>query len=161
MEVHASLARRLRYEGWAQATLLGHLEAATNAPDAAWRVLDHVVGTGENWLARLEGRAPELAIWPALAPAERGRWTGELARRWERFHAAVGPDGWLETATYRNSSGVEYTTTRLDVLQHVLLHAHYHRGQVALLLRQAGIDPPWVDPIAWTRLPPGTPGGPA
>ena len=43
----------------------------------------------------------------------------------------------------RTVRGTEYTLEAL--IQHVMNHSTYHRGQVALLLRQAGHQPPATD----------------
>jgi uncharacterized damage-inducible protein DinB len=55
-------------------------------------------------------------------------------------------------AVYHNSTGAAFRTPVGDVLQHVFLHGHYHRGQAAAALREAGTTPPWTDYIAWVRL---------
>lgn len=32
-----------------------------------------------------------------------------------------------------------------ELIQHAINHSTYHRGQIALLLRQLGYEPPWTD----------------
>lgn len=56
-----------------------------------------------------------------------------------------------EPISYVNTSGVPYTTSLHDILTHVLNHATHHRGQVVVLLREAGIAPPGTDYILYTR----------
>jgi uncharacterized damage-inducible protein DinB len=60
-------------------------------------------------------------------------------------------DGLRVEALYHNSKGIEYRTPVHDVLTHVFLHSHYHRGQSAAALRALGVDPPWTDFIAFAR----------
>ena len=43
--------------------------------------------------------------------------------------------------TYRNSVGDQFTSTIEDILTHVAMHAAYHRGQIAALLRAGGDHP--------------------
>jgi len=38
-----------------------------------------------------------------------------------------------------------------DILLHVVLHGCYHRGQVAIALREAGAEPSATDFIAFVR----------
>lgn len=52
---------------------------------------------------------------------------------------------------YTNSAGVAFRSTRRDILLHVALHGCYHRGQVALALREAGAEPEPTDYIAFVR----------
>ena len=53
--------------------------------------------------------------------------------------------------TYANSKGERHANRVEDVLTHVLLHAAYHRGQVAADLRAAGAEPALTDFIHATR----------
>jgi uncharacterized damage-inducible protein DinB len=56
-----------------------------------------------------------------------------------------------------NSAGQAFTSTVEDILLHVCLHGQYHRGQVALLLREAGAAPATTDYIAFARGAPTAP----
>ena len=47
--------------------------------------------------------------------------------------------------TYINPKGQTWTYTLWSMILHLLNHQSYHRGQVATLLRQLGIQPPEVD----------------
>jgi uncharacterized damage-inducible protein DinB len=71
-----------------------------------------------------------------------------------RFEAVLDRLSGLELdgeVTYVNSAGQEFRSTRRDMLLHVALHGCYHRGQVALLLREAGAVPEPTDYIAFVR----------
>jgi uncharacterized damage-inducible protein DinB len=52
---------------------------------------------------------------------------------------------------YHNSANIAFETSVRDILQHLFMHAQYHRGKVNLLLRQAGITPASVDYIGFIR----------
>lgn len=52
---------------------------------------------------------------------------------------------------YSTSAGDGYINTVEEILHHVVNHSTYHRGQVALLLREAGIDPPVTDLVFLKR----------
>lgn len=54
--------------------------------------------------------------------------------------------------TYKNLAGTEYTNQVSDVIQHVLNHGTFHRGQLITMLRQVGITQlPATDYIAFFR----------
>jgi len=54
---------------------------------------------------------------------------------------------------YRLLNGTPGATPFWQMLQHVVNHASYHRGQVTTLLRQLGATPPEsVDLITYYRL---------
>ena len=52
---------------------------------------------------------------------------------------------------YRNSKGEFWTSTVADILSHVVLHASYHRGQIAAAIREAGGTPAYTDFIHAVR----------
>lgn len=53
--------------------------------------------------------------------------------------------------SYRNSAGASFTSTLEEILLHVALHGSYHRGQIAMILRNAGETPAPTDFIAFAR----------
>ena len=53
----------------------------------------------------------------------------------------------LKDRVTRNLKGKTYEFQIQKVLMHVLTHEFHHRGQICLLLRQAGFTPPDVDLI--------------
>lgn len=118
--------------------------------EAARIPLAHALIADRVWLLRLRGDSTDgVALWPDLdASAIRA-----LARRNAAAYALYlnDLDDVGATIDYTTSKGEVYTSTVSDVLNHVLLHASHHRGQVNAALRQAGHEPQWVDFIAWLR----------
>ena len=57
-----------------------------------------------------------------------------------------------EKVDYSNSKGVVFSNDVVDILQHLIIHGQHHRAQIALLLRQNGIEPPTTDYIFYIRL---------
>jgi uncharacterized damage-inducible protein DinB len=113
-----------------------------------------MVGAEWVWCERWHGTSPT-----ALPPAERfpdaaslrAAWA-ENERRVRAFVASLGEDGIGRACAYRSTNGTPATSTFGDMLQHVVNHASYHRGQVTTLLRQLGAPPPRsMDLIAFSR----------
>lgn len=120
----------------------------------AVREMAHVLGTEETWLARIEGRAADVAVWPDVG-------VEDLTSLLERAHASCHDylerlrEGELaREIRYTNSAGQRFTNSVADILLHVALHGQYHRGKANLLLRDSGLKPAPTDYIAWVR---GTP----
>ncbi|MGE0444493.1 MAG: DinB family protein, partial [Vicinamibacterales bacterium] len=82
-----------------------------------------------------------------------------LRRAWSELEAHVrnliaarGDDGLQAVISYRLFSGQESAQPLWQLVQHVVNHASYHRGQVTTLIRQVGGVPPKAcDLIAFYR----------
>lgn len=134
---------------WADRRLLEALRGA-EAP-VALRELAHVRGAQDIWLARIEQRAPSLAVWPELTVDELAT-VGEsidVAMR-DRLATLTEPE-LAEPVAYRNMAGESFTTPLSEILLHLMLHGHYHRGKASVALRAATGAAVGVDYILWRR----------
>jgi uncharacterized damage-inducible protein DinB len=69
------------------------------------------------------------------------------------FLESLGEAGIHKVFEYTLINGQPGATVFWQMLQHVVNHASYHRGQVTTLLRQLGATPPKsMDLIAFYRL---------
>jgi len=146
--------RWLEYDDWANREALSSLQQAgfpAGCPAKCLAWLGHVVGTQSEWLARLEGRKSELAVWPTLPLDEIAGHLDHLRSAWSRYLGALGPDGLDRAISYKNTRGESWRSRVDDVLTHVVLHGAYHRGQIASELRSAGMAPSTTDFIHAAR----------
>ena len=131
--------------------MLESLRAPNNPPAKAIELYAHVLGAEHVWLSRIHSRPPTLAVWPALSLDQ----CAEIARaNHESFDDLIGtlnPDMLVQQISYRNSAGDSYTSTLEEILLHVSLHGSYHRGQIAMMLRQSGAIPAPTDFIFFAR----------
>jgi uncharacterized damage-inducible protein DinB len=150
---NANYFRKLfEYDYWGNREALSSLGSANLAPDVPLKIFGHVIGAQRVWLSRIDGdftAAP--APWPPLTLEDCKAAVDELHGRWISLLDNLAPAQLAENVTYRNSKGVEFKTPLEDVLQHVIMHSAYHRGQVAVALRQAGGKPALTDYVAYIR----------
>jgi uncharacterized damage-inducible protein DinB len=153
------LLRLAGHLGWAEERVQAALRRAIGGPSKALDLYAHLVAAEHIWLARLTGSPPRVQVWPALTldacaelAAENYRDCVEYLQRLDVADADRG-------VAYTNSAGQSFTSTVEDILLHVCLHGAYHRGQIALLLRQGGDAPESTDYITWVRGAPGAPRG--
>jgi uncharacterized damage-inducible protein DinB len=79
-------------------------------------------------------------------------WTGHEAKM-RSFVDGLGDDGVTRVFEYTLLSGQTGASPIWQMLQHVVNHASYHRGQVTTMLRQIGAAPPKpLDMIAYYRV---------
>ncbi|SRR5690606_2856825 len=149
---HVSLRRRFAYHAWALRTLADAV-ADTERHAEVRRLLAHAVTADRVWLLRLRGEpTTDIPLWPALDADSIRALAAEQAGAYVAYLDGRTEADLNTSIAYANSKGVRYETAVCDVLDHVLLHGAYHRGQAARALRQAGDDPPWTDFIVWVRL---------
>lgn len=141
--------------------LLDHLEWADERvleslrqPDLPQRAVDlyaHVLGVEDRWLSRLEQRVPAVAVWPVLTLDECERLARDNRRAYRAYVDGLTSAQLQQTIHYVNSAGQEFDGLVEDILLHVAMHGSYHRGQVTLLVRDAGAQPAPTDYIAFVR----------
>ncbi len=157
------IATLVGYHYWARDRLLAAVEPLT--PEQFTRdlgssfasvrdTLAHLHGAEWIWLARLAGRPPARALPHdrfSDLPAVRDAWAlteAELRALVDTLDQA-GVDRILE---YRLLNGQPGASRVGDIVQHLVNHGTYHRGQVTTMLRQLGAAPPAsMDLIAFCR----------
>ena len=95
------------------------------------------------WLQRWRGESPRRVFAP-----EDFADIGAIERYWRRieyeqegFIAQLTDNRLAERLSYENLQGQRWTYALGHMMQHVVNHSSYHRGQVVTLLRQLGKAP--------------------
>jgi uncharacterized damage-inducible protein DinB len=106
------------------------------------------------WLSRWQGHSP--TAFPALDQfADAASLTAAWAALERQLRSVIDPmtdDDLQRVVDYRLMSGTEASSPMWQMIQHVVNHASYHRGQVTTMLRQAGAKPAKsMDMIAFYR----------
>lgn len=169
--VLAHHARSLAYNDWANAEVLAALRAwearvrrrpsgeqsraSIRARQAALRrarlLFAHIVAAEFLWLGRVAGEPPTMPVWPDLDLDTCEELLAQLARAWHETLRAIGARGLDRQVAYVNSKGEAWHSSTGDILSQVVVHAAYHRGQIAALVRGARLEPPLTDFIHCAR----------
>jgi uncharacterized damage-inducible protein DinB len=147
----ATLPKLIDHLEWADARALGSLRAATTPNAKARELLAHILGSTHTWLARIAERTPAIAIWPTLSDDEMERVARENVAELRKLLDGATELDFARVVAYRNSAGHPYESTVEDILLHVAMHGSYHRGQIAMLLRQSGSEPVATDYTVFIR----------
>jgi uncharacterized damage-inducible protein DinB len=113
----------------------------------------HILGAEELWLKRWHGESPTSLVSAdtfASFPEVRRRWD-DLEIELQRFLAALTEETVLRVIRHRDTRGNAYATPLWQMMQHVVNHSTYHRGQVTTMLRQLGARPVATDLITYYR----------
>ncbi len=115
--------------------------------------LRHLVTSESRLLSRLTAPTPGAPTNAAAVAS-----VAELKALWE--NTGLETARWLGTLTDRRlqepltmtaADGTTHTHTVAQVLQHLIDHGTYHRGQIVTLLRQLGVTPPSTAMIRFFR----------
>jgi uncharacterized damage-inducible protein DinB len=150
------------YHYWARDRLLEAVEPLTpeqynkdlgNSFKSIRETLVHIYAAEWAWHSRWRGVSPAALLssdpYPDV-PALRKAWTGTEANVRGFLHE-LGDDINREIE-YKLLSGAAGSSPLWQMLQHVVNHASYHRGQVTTMLRQLGAQPAKsMDMIAFYR----------
>lgn len=138
------------YDAWANREALASL-GGDGAPPRGVRLLAHIAATRHLWLDRLLAQPQRRPVWPDLPLAECGPLLASSEARWDDYLQGLGPDDLARPVAYTNTKGQPWTNPVEHILLHVPLHSHYHRGQIASLVRAAGREPAYTDFIHAVR----------
>lgn len=132
-----------------------HLRSADEFQKAI-DLMAHIIAARLMWLERFGSGEKNQPI--ELFP--RNTVLSELAARLDQMHSTWSRyfDQLTETElsrvfTYTSYEGKRFANAVEDILTQLFGHSWYHRGQIALLLRQIGAEPAATDFVFWTREP--------
>lgn len=136
------------HDAWANREFISALEKMPDPPARALELIAHIPSAQWVWLTRMRREAQPMKVWPGLSLAECRAEQAKLEDGWKNFLATAHQDA---VFPYTNTKGEHFESRIGDTLSHVFLHGQYHRGQIALLIRQTGATPPYTDFIEAVR----------
>ena len=113
----------------------------------------HIMQVEWLWLERWHGRSPtSFAPNGEYSNVEsiRARWL-EIERDLLDYVASLTPAEVQRVVQHKTTAGVPQAAPLCQMLQHLVNHGTYHRGQVATMLRQLGAKPTATDLIYFYR----------
>ena len=160
---YGDLCLLVDYNYWARDRLLEAVAALTleqftrplgNSFSSIRDTIAHICDAESIWLKRWRGEQPQGFQKPdrmADLAAARTEWAG-LEREMREVLAALGSEGVERRIEYKDFRGGAREDVFWQLLQHVVNHGSYHRGQVTTMLRQLGAMPPkYMDLIVYYR----------
>ncbi len=142
----------LDYHYWARDRLLDALDPLT--PEQFTRDMGssfksirdtaaHTYSAEWAWYSRWQGTSPDAMLpfdqFPDVASL-RTAWAAQ-ERKTRAFLDGLGEDGINKVIEYRTLNGTAGASAFWQMLQHMVNHGSYHRGQITTMLRQMGAQP--------------------
>lgn len=115
--------------------------------------LVHIYGAEWLWLERWHGRIPSALPSPADFPDFESLQAGwaEHERNLKAYIGSLTPSELQRIVKYKNTKGTPFEGPVGPMLQHVINHSTYHRGQITTMLRQLGANAVSTDLIGFYR----------
>jgi uncharacterized damage-inducible protein DinB len=143
--------RMFSYDHWANRECLTTLRDRTSTPARVLRLIAHALSAEKLWLERLQQVPQSVVVWPTSTIDDCLALADEMLAAWKNYINPLTLRDFEKQVDYRNSKGEPWTSRVEDVLIHVLMHSAYHRGQAALEMRAAGLQPAYTDYIHGVR----------
>jgi len=140
-----------QYNAWANSRVLGALAQQQVTDDKILTLMSHVMAAQLIWLHRILNQpAPDVELWKKYSLDRLQQLSDEGSSRWLQFIEAN--DGFNRQLRYHNYVGHAFENNIEQIMIHTVNHATYHRGQVALLMRERGYEPINTDYITYDRV---------
>src|SRR5437868_850312 len=153
----------LDYHYWARNRMLAALDALTSEQftqpiESSFKSIRdtavHIMGAEAVWYSRWRGNPQAMLTTEGFRDVAslRSAWR-ELESGVRAFFEGLGADEIETRIEYKSLKGEPHSSSFRQMLQHVVNHATYHRGQVTTMLRQIGVKvPESTDLIAFYRM---------
>ena len=120
--------------------------------------LTHMMAAEWIWLERWKGVSPTAPLFDegefkdVVALRERWKVIEDHRASWLRD---LKPGDVGKVVRYRTLARQPFEAPLWQLVQHLVNHSSYHRGQVVAMLRQLGAKPMATDMVVWDRKPKG------
>jgi uncharacterized damage-inducible protein DinB len=150
--------RWFAYEVDSHQKTLASIEAARSVAASprfqkAVELMAHIMAARQLWLFRfgVAGEAPRDFFPKGLPVAELAARVRSTQEMWAAYLERLDDAELARVFTYQSLDGGFFQNTIEDILTQLFGHSWYHRGQIALSLRDAGAEPVPTDFVYWTR----------
>lgn len=111
-------------------------------------LFSHMLNAHQIWNNRILGQPMGCTVWESR-PSD--AFVAIDRHNYEQTLTLLDRSELTDNITYKTSDGRPFHNTVGNILFHVVNHSTYHRGQLALLFRQNGMEPLVTDYIFYKR----------
>lgn len=148
-----------KYHVWANSRMVQHLkvlpkEIFTNQVDSVFPTISyafgHIIAVDELWYLRMKKESLKQMVPKLFLTIEEveGTCTG-LYQEIDEFLENTGDVE--QVVIYKNTEGDVFNNSIFEIVQHIVNHGTYHRGNIAAMIRQMGYEGIGTDYIYYLR----------
>ena len=158
----ADIQTLYEFNYWAKARIMGVVETLSqeqftknlgSSHGGIHGTLVHIVGAEHIWFSRWIGQSVNKLLEPndySTVPAVRQKWD-EVEQGVSEFISNLTEENLSAVITYKTTEGKQFSNPLWQMMQHMVNHSTYHRGQIVTMLRQPGVKPIGTDLITFYR----------
>src|ERR1035437_208888 len=143
-EEHSALKNHFlkifRHIKWSDIRILHLLEEKNIFNGKAAELISHIVIAEDTWYKRITNEFYENKFWDFLSLEECRILVESTNLKFINYILSLTENGFQKKISYKNYKGIDYITSIEDIFTHIAFHGMYHRGQIMLLMRNAGQD---------------------
>ncbi|MEH6948948.1 DinB family protein [Bacillus sp. JJ634] len=147
------------YHVWANDRLIQHLKGLPEAvflnkvnsifPSVA-ETFGHMIAVDELWYLRLKGNSLQQIVSKLFSTIEDTVKASTVLHN-EIKDFLINMEDVEDMAGYQNTKGDQFNNKIAEVVQHIVNHGTYHRGNIAAMIRQMGYEGVSTDYIFYLR----------
>lgn len=116
-------------------------------PEKGKNLLNHILNAHQIWNARILNQIT-FGVWQINADNSLLNINSD---NYNHSCKILNERNLDEIITYKTSKGQEFSNSIQGILFHFINHSTYHRGQIAMLMKEAGLEPIATDYIFFKR----------
>lgn len=111
-------------------------------------LFSHVLNAQQIWNDRIVGNTIAAKPWQIIEPE---MWDSVNTVNYSKSMDIIVGIDLSKQIRYTNNQKTQLSNSIQEIMQHVVTHSSYHRGQIAAKAAQLGLKPPATDYILFAR----------
>ncbi len=144
--------KQFTYNEWTNNKLIKFILLNNINDKQVLNIFSHLISIEEMWLERLKKTHDYLIdVWETFSIQEIEVLSTNTSKGCKNFIKRQNKNTFNTIeCNYLDSNGKELNNLFIDIMQQVLTHSNYHRGQINLLIKKLNLEPPKIDYINFT-----------
>jgi uncharacterized damage-inducible protein DinB len=140
-----------QYNAWANNQVMECLKRQQVGHDQTLTLMGHILAAEMVWLHRVKGLPPPgVVLWAKSSWEDLTLLCEKADQLWLKH--VESEENFDRELHYTNLAGKPFVNNVEMIMIHVVNHSTYHRAQIAMLLRQNGMEPVNTDFITYDRV---------
>lgn len=119
-------------------------------PDKVIELLNHIFNAHRIWNNRITNSEVDVNGWEEHSISD---WQEINEANYTTSEQIIQNFNANQSIHYTDTEGASFENSVSEIIRHIVNHSTYHKGQIAMLMRQAGLEPVETDYIYLRRKP--------